>query len=257
MQNNIIEIRYNTCIVLPCYNEENGISIDEYSGFLDKTQNILICFVNDGSSDNTIGIIQVLKQKYPDQIHILNLEKNLGKAEAVRSGINYCNQNYTHKHIGYLDADLATTLEEFVELQKYLVENISFCFGSRILKLGSVITRKNSRFLIGRIIATFISNVLQLKIYDTQCGCKIFTKELSLLLFKEKFISKWLFDVELFYRMKIIYGKENAIQKMAEIPLKSWTEKGNSKVKVTYFFRLWYDLYQISNSYRNNSTDFI
>lgn len=247
----------DTCIVIPCYNEENRISMDEYSIFLDKNQSILICFVNDGSSDTTLSVLKILKKKHYNQIDILSLEKNLGKAEAVRKGINYCNQKYNHKYIGFLDADLATTLEEFLELQNYLHGNVSFCFGSRILKIGSTIIRKKSRFLIGRIVATFISRSLQLKIYDTQCGCKIFTKEQSELLFKKKFISRWLFDVELFYKMIILYGKEDAVKKMAEIPLKLWVEKGNSKVRMTYFFKLGYDLYQINSNYRHNSSKFI
>ena len=130
------------------------------------------------------------------------------------------------------------------------IHTMVFCFGSRIRKIGSTIEREDSRFLIGRFIATFISQVLGLKVYDTQCGCKVFTKEVSELLFKKKFLSKWLFDVELFFRMMIVFGKEKAIQKMNEVPLKSWIEKGNSKVKPTYFFKLWIDLYQINKRYK-------
>ena len=251
MKNNSI---FHTCIVIPCYNEQYGIKMDEYSNFLNNNQTAFICYVNDGSSDNTVSVLETLQQKHDNQIHILSLEKNLGKAEAVRAGIQYCNQNFSHQHIGYLDADLATTLEEFMTLEEYLDDTIWFCFGSRILKIGSTIIREKSRFLIGRIVATFISSVLQIRVYDTQCGCKIFTKELSELLFQKEFTSKWLFDVELFYRMITLYGKEEAVHKMAEIPLKLWVEKGNSKVKMTYFFKLWYDLYQIRNRYTISST---
>ena len=241
-----------TCIVVPCYNEGIGISIEEYSHFLDNYTNTTICFVNDGSTDNTMDLLNVLKEKYNNQIHILSLAKNSGKAEAVRAGINYCNENFDYQNIGYLDADLATTLEEFMAVSHYLKDNIVFCFGSRIRIIGSTIIRENSRFLIGRIIATFISNILDLKVYDTQCGCKVFTKEISTQLFQKPFISKWLFDVELFFRMIHLFGKEKAILKMHEVPLKSWIEKGNSKVKPTYFFKLWLDLYTIKKEYTNH-----
>lgn len=243
---------HTTCIIIPCYNEEIGISLGEYSNFLCNNHDTMICFVNDGSTDNTLDLLNILKEKHTNQIHIVSLIKNSGKAEAVRAGINYCNQNFNHLFIGYLDADLATTLEEFIKLKNHLKGEITFCFGSRIRKIGSRIERQSSRFLIGRIVATFISHVLGLKVYDTQCGCKIFTRETSELLFKNKFISKWLFDVELFYRMIAIFGKEKAIEKMDEVPLKLWVEKGNSKVKISYFFKLWLDLYQISNKYKNN-----
>lgn len=247
----------NTCIVVPCYNEVIGIVIKEYATFLENYPTTMICFVNDGSTDNTLGVLNLIKQDFPQQIHIVSLLKNSGKAEAVRQGINYCNQNFSHQNIGYLDADLATTLEEFMEVCTYLKKDIVFCFGSRIRKIGSTIERENSRFLIGRIIATFISQILDLKVYDTQCGCKVFTKDIALTLFKKEFISKWLFDVEIFFRMKLIFGRDRAIQKMYEVPLRSWIEKGNSKVKPTYFFKLWLDLYEISNKYKKNKSQYV
>jgi glycosyltransferase involved in cell wall biosynthesis len=247
----------NTFIVIPCYNEEKGISFKEYSTFLDNYPNSMICFVNDGSTDKTLEILTLLKAKHQSQIEIVSLLKNSGKAEAVRQGINYCNLNFSHQFIGYLDADLATTLEEFMIITNFLKDDIVFCFGSRIRKIGSTIERENSRFLIGRIIATFISQILGIKVYDTQCGCKVFTKEISELIFKREFISKWLFDVEIFFRMIQLFGKEKAIQKMYEVPLKSWIEKGNSKVKATYFFKLWFDLYSINKKYKQNAKAYI
>ncbi|MDG2431687.1 glycosyltransferase, partial [Flavobacterium sp.] len=200
--------------------------------------------------DKTLAVLNEIKHDFSCQIHIVSLLKNSGKAEAVRQGIHYCNQNFSHQFIGYLDADLATTLEEFIAVSDNLTNDVVFCFGSRIRKIGSTIERENSRFLIGRIIATFISHILDLKVYDTQCGCKVFTKEIAIAIFKKEFISKWLFDVELFFRMKLLYGKQKALTKMYEVPLKSWIEKGNSKVKPTYFFKLWLDLYNISKQYK-------
>ena len=246
-----------TCIVVPCYNEVKGISIKEYSHFLENYPRSIICFVNDGSTDTTLAVLNFIKENFPEQIHIVSLLKNSGKAEAVRQGMNHCNQNVAYQYIGYLDADLATSLEEFMEITNYLKKDIVFCFGSRIRKIGSTIKRENSRFLIGRIIATFISHILDLKVYDTQCGCKVFTKEIAVPLFKKEFISKWLFDVELFFRMKLLFGKERAIQKMYEVPLRTWIEKGNSKVKPSYFFKLWIDLYEISKKYKKKNNQYI
>jgi dolichyl-phosphate beta-glucosyltransferase len=244
-------------IVIPCFNEEKSISLKDYFQFLDNFHSTMICFVNDGSTDNTLGVLSSIREKHPSQVHIVSMMKNSGKAEAVRTGINYCNQNFNHRFIGYLDADLATTLEEFMDLTHYLKDEIVFSFGSRIRKIGSVIERENSRFLIGRIIATFISRLLDLKVYDTQCGCKVFTKEVSEDLFKKEFISRWLFDVEIFFRIIVLFGREKAIRKMYEVPLKSWIEKGDSKVKPTYFFKLWIDLYQISKKYKNNTKQYV
>jgi hypothetical protein len=107
------------------------------------------------------------------------------------------------------------------------------------------------RHIIGRLLATFISGVLKLRVYDTQCGCKIIKRDLAIKLFEEPFISKWLFDVELFARIIKIYGRPDCISKMIEIPLQKWTEKGGSKVKITYAFRLWFDLSRIKRKYHS------
>ena len=238
-----------SCIVIPCYNEGNRLPVLEYENFLSQNPNILLCFVDDGSTDNTKDLIDNLKSGFKSQVDLISYQKNQGKAEAVRHGINYCNSKYDHEKIAYLDADLATSLEECQRLSSFIDSEITFVFGSRILKIGSKIERKKYRFLIGRVIATLISNILKLKIYDTQCGCKIFTKELSIKLFKDPFISKWLFDVELFKRFILIHGLENAQHKMCEIPLKKWIDMGESKVSMTYFFRMWWDLLLISRSY--------
>ena len=197
-----------------------------------------------------LKFLEKIKFKNEESVDIVSYTKNVGKAEAVRRGMQWCNRKYDHLYIAYLDADLSTPLQECIRLRKYLNEKIEFCFGSRIMRIGSVIERKFYRFLIGRCIATFISNILDLKVYDTQCGCKIFTKNLSILLFENEFISKWLFDVELFFRIIELYGRNQVLEKMIEVPVNKWIDSGTSKVKVTYFFRLWLDLYRIRKAYK-------
>ncbi len=242
----VSNLSYKVCIVIPCYNEAKELKNNVYDNFIVKDTDSLICFIDDGSSDDTYSELQNLEKKYPNKVISYKNKKNLGKAESVRNGINYAITNFNFKLIGYLDADLATSLEEFYSLTNYIKGNISFVFGSRIMKIGSTIERKNSRFFIGRFIATIISRILDLKVYDTQCGCKLFTKELALQIFTKPFISRWLFDVEIFNRIVTLYGKEKALTKMLEIPLSRWVDKGDSKVKTSYFFQLWLDLYKIN-----------
>jgi len=240
-----------TCIIIPCYNEEKKFPLKYYYSFLDKSSNVILCFVNDGSSDKTLTLLENLKTKYPDKVSVVTYTKNVGKAEAVRKGIQYCNENYNHTYIGYLDADLSSSIQECVNLRSFLDDQISFAFGSRILIVGSTIQRSRFRHFTGRVIATLISNILKLKVYDTQCGCKLFKAELAKYVFKDPFISKWLFDVETFFRIMTLYGRKRAIDKMIEVPLKRWVDEGDSKVKPTYFFKIWSDLYKIHKAYKN------
>ncbi|MDD3722590.1 MAG: glycosyltransferase [Lutibacter sp.] len=243
---NLSAVKNNICIVIPCYNEEKGLIIEKYSHFIEENKDILICFVNDGSTDNTLKIIEGLRNNSPKQVVVHNLVKNVGKAEAIRNGMHFCNENHHFGYIAYLDADLATSLEECLAMTHYLNNKITFVFGSRIKRIGAVIERNYLRFVVGRIIATRISTILRLDVYDTQCGCKVFSKELATIVFKEPFISKWLFDVEIFDRIIKFYGRENVLKKMLEVPLLKWIDTGDSKVKTSYFFKLWIDLFQIN-----------
>ena len=240
----------NTCIVVPCYNEEPNLKIEDYQEFLIHSPHALICFVDDGSNDRTGSMLTEVERSHTVNVKVITLEKNVGKAEAVRQGILYCNENYNHTLIGFLDADLATPLSEFVRVSERLVNGISFAFGSRIRILGSEIDRTAFRFYTGRAIASIISNLLGLNVYDTQCGCKVFSRQLSVHLFRDQFVSRWLFDVELFFKVNNLYGKKVGLEKMEEVPLKKWIHTGNSKIKLSYFFKLWIDLIKIRRKYK-------
>ena len=243
-------------IVIPCYNECSRLPVAEYSSFTANNPTVLLCFVNDGSTDSTLELLQHLKTNHPETIDIVSYKKNRGKAEATRRGIRYCTQMYKHSCIAYLDADLSTSLQECLKLSGCMKGNIEFCFGSRFLRVGSVIERKMSRFLIGRVIATCISTMLDLKVYDTQCGCKIFTRSIAADLFEEPFVSTWLFDVELIFRFLAKDKREIMIKKMLEIPLTSWIDRGKSKVGYAYAFKIWLDFYRIQKHYKKKGNSF-
>ena len=237
-------------IIIPCFNEGKMLDVAQYQSFVEQNNTINFCFVNDGSSDNTLEKIQDIKSK---QCFVLSLDKNQGKAEAVRQGVQYVLKNIPSNYIGYFDADLSTPLNEIFLLREELNTNpnLEYVFGSRILKVGSKIDRKFSRFIIGRIIATFISKVLKIKVYDTQCGAKLFRRNLAENIFQEPFISKWLFDVELLFRILNLYGRLEGVKKLKEVPLNIWVEKGNSKIKWTYGLKVWVDLLKIKQTYKN------
>ncbi|WP_372744553.1 glycosyltransferase [Lutibacter sp.] len=243
---------FNLSIVIPCYNEGKRLDTSSFIEFLDNQKDTLICFVDDGSKDNTLEVLNTIKHKFPNSVEVVSAVKNEGKAAAVKTGVLFCTQKIKQNKIAYIDADLATSLEECVEISSEINSEIVFAFGSRISKIDNYIDRKLYRFLIGRIIATAISHQLKLPVYDTQCGCKIFTNNLAKEIFKDNFISKWLFDVEIFHRISAIYGTHKMPTICKEIPLKKWVDVGESKVHITYFFKLWLDLLKIGKTYKNN-----
>src|SRR5207237_7949635 len=132
-------------------------------------------FVNDGSRDRTLRMLEALRESEPRKFSVLNLERNSGKAEAVRRGIITA-LDQKPEFTGFWDADLATPLSEipgFLEVFETRPE-IAMVFGARVRLLGRDISRHATRHYVGRIGATLISKTLGLAVYDTQCGAKLF-----------------------------------------------------------------------------------
>ena len=89
-----------------------------------------------------------------------------------------------------------------------------------------------------------------MNVYDTQCGCKVFRNDLAKNIFtKDRFISKWLFDVEIFHRVIDLIGKDNIKKSVREISLKEWIDTDDSRIEMTYCFKLFFDLRNISKKY--------
>jgi len=221
-------------IVIPCYQEANRLPVRKFLSFSWDNPNIFFLFVNDGSKDGTDAVLEQLKKQADGNIEVLDLKKNLGKAEAVRLGINHMIANGIDlKYVGFLDADLSTPLTEFKHLVELIVnsQNIKMISGSRIKRMGANIQRRAFRHYTGRIIATIAGlTIIKLPTYDTQCGAKIFTVEYAKSIFKDSFVSRWLFDMEIYCRSITILGYENSLKSIYEFPLNEWKHVRNSKI---------------------------
>jgi dolichyl-phosphate beta-glucosyltransferase len=237
-------------IIIPCYNEYSRLNKNDFTIFLTKNHDVKIIFSDDASVDGTINILEDIQANFKSQVYVLKLQTNLGKGEAIRKGVIYAfEQNISFNKIAYLDADLSVSLEECFLLASHLNHEKLVVFGSRISKIDNTIIRNYFRHYSGRFLATIISMILKISIYDSQCGCKIFDTKLAREIFQEPFISRWLFDVELFFRIKKLYSLKDLKEMSLEIPLSSWIDKSHSKVKLTYFFKMWQDLYLINKKY--------
>jgi glycosyltransferase involved in cell wall biosynthesis len=241
--------KYQTVMVIPCYNEEKRLQVHLFLQFLNENKNYAFLFVNDGSKDNTWNLLQ--KNATENECFFaLNLEKNGGKAEAVRKGMLYAAENYEVDYIGFWDADLATPLFEipcFVNImQEYDCEMIT---GLRLMRLGARVMRKGTRHYLGRIFATTASKILKLPVYDTQCGAKLYKKQIVTPLFKTDFITKWLFDVEILARYIKLFGRNKAIEEIYEYPLHQWEDIIGSQLKIKDFIKAPFELFKIKKSY--------
>ena len=240
-------------VVIPCYNEEKRLLSDQFINFIEKNSGYHLCFVNDGSTDNTIDVLHKIRKGKEKFISVYDCKKNQGKAEAVRLGMLHMAKKDDLDYIGFLDADLSTNFANFDDLVK-VIENSKYKIvsGSRISRMGANISKESSRKLISLSINYIIRKILKMNFKDTQCGAKIFSKDIIPIAFNDPFITKWLFDVEIFMRVRNYFSLENSKELLCETPLKRWVHADGSKLSMKDSIKIIGQLAQIAWVYSFN-----
>jgi dolichyl-phosphate beta-glucosyltransferase len=108
---------------VPCYNEAERLKTRTFEEFFAANEDINWIFVNDGSTDSALGMLEALAKRHPLKIVVFDLQPNQGKAEAVRQGLLQAYQNGKDELIGFWDEDLATPLETILEMVDVLRQN--------------------------------------------------------------------------------------------------------------------------------------
>lgn len=241
-------------VVLPCFNEEHRLDPASVRR-LAADPRIDVILVDDGSRDGTKALIERLAAESDGRVTALSLPQNRGKSEAVRAGMALAFERIDgglakDDVVGFLDADFATPPEEVSRLlDTMFASHAQVVFGSRIARLGARVNRTQSRHYLGRVFATAASVVLEMPIYDTQCGAKLFRDSATLRrAFAASFASAWVFDVELFGRL--VTGGPGAPplshEDFREIPLDTWEDVRGSKLGVKGALRGGMDLLRLA-----------
>ncbi|HEX3069092.1 MAG TPA: glycosyltransferase [Thermoanaerobaculia bacterium] len=244
-------------LVVPCYNEERRLDVEAFRQLSVPGHDVDFLFVNDGSRDGTLRLLQTLRDTDPRRFAVLDLEKNSGKAEAVRRGFLAAMEKGPD-YAGFWDADLATPLAELPGFLDILTSrpSIHLVMGARVRLLGREISRRPARHYFGRVGATLISSSLGLAVYDTQCGAKIFRNSDTLRdVFSKPFISRWIFDVEIIARYIVRWGRDAVATSVYELPVMRWHDVTGSNVKSHDFLRALADLWKIRRAYRKQEPE--
>jgi len=107
-------------IIVPCYNEEEMISI-----FFKEIESVDLplkreyIFVNDGSSDNTLNEIKKTYLKAPDKVRYQSFSRNFGKEAGIYAGLKASRGNY----VVLMDVDLQDPPELLPEMYQALITN--------------------------------------------------------------------------------------------------------------------------------------
>jgi dolichyl-phosphate beta-glucosyltransferase len=220
--------------VVPCFEEAPRLDRAAWLGLADAAPDTRLQFVDDGSRDGTLAVLEELAGQRPERIEVVALPENRGKAEAVRHGMRRA-LDARAGSVGYVDADLATPPAELARLARLMRDgDYDMLMGSRVQLLGRAIARSQVRHYMGRVFATIASLSLGLPVYDTQCGAKLFrpTPALAAAL-ATPFVSRWAFDVELLDRLLHPPAGIAPVEpgRIREEPLAAWTDVPGSKVR--------------------------
>jgi glycosyltransferase involved in cell wall biosynthesis len=235
-------------LVVPCYNEATRPDTGAFLAWVSARPARYLRFVDDGSTDQTAAVLDRLSERH-SRISVLHLSPNHGKAGAVRAGIL---QEPVSDVVGFWDADLATPLREVDRLIEVLLNNpdLQCVAGIRVMRLGARIERSLSRHVFSRLFVTVSSVLLGLHAYDTQCGAKLFQRNVVQPLFAESFVSPWFFDLELYVRLRALSPDMALTDRVCEQTLSEWKAMGHSSLRWRDFVKAPLELYQIYRRYR-------
>ncbi len=216
------QIEYS--VIIPAFNEEHRLprtllSVLEY--FESKKCSFEILVVDDGSVDRTAKVIRQFERLSP-RVRLLIVPRNRGKGYAVRLGMMNARGNL----LLFNDADGATPIEELERLEGAIRAGAQVAIGSRaIMSRDTTVATVWYRKLIGRVFNGIVNFVILPGIADTQCGFKLFARDVGRYIFSQQRADRYSFDVE------ILFLARKAGYTIAEVPV-NWTNVTGSKVNL-------------------------
>lgn len=186
-------------IVIPAYNEERKISRDieavyEYFKVYKIDGELIV--VNDGSRDKTYEVANSYVHKFPS-LRVIGYKKNKGKGYAVKTGVLQANGEY----ILVADSGLCVPFKLANDGLALLRSGNDIALGSRRTsdnKARIIIKQPLYRQLGSKLFQFLIQsfNLIPQGVNDTQCGFKLFKREIAKKIFSKLFTEKFMWDIE-------------------------------------------------------------
>lgn len=210
-------------VVIPCFNEEARLSgtINEIHAFLrrqDYDSEIIV--VDDGSRDGTHDQALRLAQ---DLVHlrVLRFPRNHGKGFATRRGILASRGDA----VLFCDADLSTPIAEIDRLWPWYDRGYPVVIGSRRAEGDDVRVRQPlHRTLVGRVFNGALAMLGIRGFLDTQCGFKLFRRDVAERIFSRLRTTGFAFDVEALLKARSLSAR------IAEVAV-HWSDSPGSHVR--------------------------
>ncbi|NDV47101.1 glycosyltransferase [Paludibacter sp. 221] len=160
-------------VIIPLYNEEESLPI-----LFDWIKRVMhennftyeVIFVDDGSFDNSWGVIETLKEKFPDIVRALKFRHNYGKSPALYCGFQVAKGDV----VITMDADLQDSPDEIPELYSMIKnDGYDLVSGWKKKRHDSKLTKN----LPSKLYNATARKVTGLKLHDMNCGLKSYKNE--------------------------------------------------------------------------------
>ena len=137
-------------IISPAYNEAENLD-ELYSRILNATENlnleIEIIYVNDGSNDNTIEVIN-RQSKNDGRITVIDLSRNFGKEIALTAGLDHASGDA----VIVIDSDLQDPPEVIPQLVEKWRDGNDVVNAKRIKRKGEGLLKKITSYTYYRLL---------------------------------------------------------------------------------------------------------
>ena len=154
-------------IVLPCYNEQENIPrfFPELLSFAEKN-NFNVIAVNDGSTDETLSILQQFKTKHPNIMEVLSHKINCGYGMAIKTGLYAVDTPFAIT----IDADGQHRLDDVMKCFECIEKN------NADMVVGARQNNESGRYrTLGKwMIRAFATSLLKLPVQDLNSGMKCY-----------------------------------------------------------------------------------
>lgn len=192
-------------LIIPAYNEEKRIGnvLQQYTYYWNQHQDCLVdhLIVLNGCTDNTAGIIKSC-QRTNSNIFMREIA-TAGKGIALKTGFTWALENPSYDHIGFVDADGATSPAAYYELIKTVngydgIIASRYMPGSQVIPPRPLYKRWGSKF----VYEPLVQALLGLSYHDLQCGAKLFKREVLMRIVNQLKIMQWAIDAEILFLCK-------------------------------------------------------
>lgn len=212
-------------LVIPCYFESGRIGpfLRSLQNSFAHDPNVSVVVVDDGSSPEEVermrNLIENVRPSWQG-LHPLHCASHQGKGGAVYAGWS---DHGGVDWLGYVDADGSCSASAVCHLLEKAVPGGPALFASRVKMLGKSISRDWVRHLVGRVYATLVSELLNVPIYDSQCGLKLIPRTAYEKIQPLLHLKGFAFDAEL---LCALLDSDCAVE---EVPI-DWHEATGGKV---------------------------